>query len=145
MRECIDHGKRGDKDGYHIIKYGDKTQRAHRVAYCEARQIPLEYIKGSVIRHTCDNPRCINPIHLVLGTQFDNVQDRQIRGRQHRPQGVKHPNVSLTPEDVQFIRANYKPHCTEFSGASLAKKFGVKKAAISKIITGRSWQHLTLA
>jgi hypothetical protein len=63
------------------VGFGRKLQRASRVSYVLANG-PLEV--GMIVRHACDNPPCVNPAHLVSGTQYDNVQDMVERGRVHR-------------------------------------------------------------
>lgn len=66
------------KNGYGQIWFGDTLLSAHRVAY-EAHNGPLP--AGYVLRHTCDNPRCCNPAHLLAGTQEANLRDMKVRGR----------------------------------------------------------------
>lgn len=65
-------------DDYGVIRVGGRDEKAHRAAWMVARG-PIE--NGLVVRHTCDNPRCVNPGHLLLGTQLDNIRDRVERGR----------------------------------------------------------------
>jgi transposase len=67
-----------DKDGYGLFKMSDKAMRAHRVSYqLHKEEIP----KGQTVRHICDNTKCVNPDHLILGTQKQNVQDKIERFR----------------------------------------------------------------
>lgn len=70
-----------DSSGYGKVSYMGRSVTAHRVA----RAMSAGGVKpGDVVRHTCDNPKCCNPAHLLVGTQFDNIADRQARGRQAR-------------------------------------------------------------
>lgn len=89
MSKCIDHGKTRSlsPEGYALVaKPGVRSRcvRMHRLVYCASRGIQLEDIDGQVVRHTCDNPRCINPSHLLIGTRADNNKDRAERGRSAR-------------------------------------------------------------
>ena len=97
MTDCIDHGQVGKKvidrknfkGGYGYTKraWGGKPKRTvklHRAVYCDYHGLSLDYIEGMVVRHICDNPRCINPLHLMLGTQQDNIDDMMERGRHVR-------------------------------------------------------------
>lgn len=54
---------------------------AHRLAYCTHYDLDIGDIDRKVVRHTCDNPPCVNPYHLVLGTQADNLADMRAKGR----------------------------------------------------------------
>ena len=92
-----------------------------------------------VVRHSCDNPGCLNPGHLLLGTQADNVADMMNRGR-HRPVfGEKHPRAKLTDENVRVIRvllADGEPKLR------IASRFGISRHAIQRIAWGRGWRHV---
>ena len=68
-------------DGYPRVNAGNGNGKLHRLVYSHVNGYPD--ITGRVVRHTCDNPICINPDHLVLGTLEDNVRDRQDRNRTH--------------------------------------------------------------
>jgi hypothetical protein len=58
-----------------------KTELAHRFAYRQAHGLGLDDINGEVVRHECDNPPCVNPDHLTIGTQQDNLADMHARKR----------------------------------------------------------------
>ena len=140
--QCIEHGRTKSltKEGYFKIRYKGNNQYAHRVAYCESKGISLESIRGLLVRHTCDNPRCINPQHLLLGTSQDNMDDMTSRGRQAK--GVANGCAKLTEEDVLYIRKHYKPRCKEHGNLVLARRFGVDSAVISRVVNRLSWSHV---
>lgn len=143
MIDYIDHGqqdKQAQKVGYGSKFYNGRMQRLHRIAYCEANCIDIEDIKGQVIRHTCDNPRCINPEHLVVGTQMDNIHDRQKRNRQAKGEAC-HTTV-LTEADVQYIRAEYVCRSRTKGAPYFSKIFGISKQHITAIIRREYWQHI---
>ena len=83
---------------------------------------------NEVVQHTCDNPPCVNPAHLIIGTQADNVSTRPRSGRWFGMSTGK-----LTPTQVAEIRASNKPQ------TALAKEFNVSQKAISNIITGKTY------
>jgi len=79
---CIEWINSVDRWGYGRIRFGGKTVGTHRAAYVLAYgPIP----EGLLVRHSCDNPPCCNPEHLLLGTVQDNVDDRVARNRSYRP------------------------------------------------------------
>lgn len=126
------------QSGYGVVHVCGKARGAHRVAYEVAYGHPTGSIpRNLVVMHTCDNPRCCNPKHLVLGTQLDNIKDRVAKGRtvSHMLPGEAHPGSRLTQEDVEVIRST-RGHG---SGRLLADKFGVSETTISAIRKGRSW------
>lgn len=109
-----------------------KHTRSHRIAY--------RLFKGSiphdkVVMHTCDNPPCINPKHLVLGTHSDNHADMMRKDRHCR--GERDSKSKLTEADVKEILSSDKP------ALELADKFKVTKGAIYSVLKRRTWRHLS--
>ena len=76
---------------------------AHRVAWAAYRTTPfdMKQLHGKIVMHTCDNPGCVNPKHLRLGTQSDNCLDRERKGRGSAATAA---HTKLTPEQVLAIR-----------------------------------------
>jgi len=110
--------------GYGMIMRNRQRLRVHRVSYeLWCKPIP----DGMVIRHSCDNPCCVNPSHLEPGTQAENVQDTVSRGR--------HGRQKLTKNQVETIRVS-----TE-SNRDLANRYGVGIIAIRRARTGQTWKH----
>ena len=131
------------KNGYGVFESSgismpalkSKKRGAHQVSY-EAYHGVIP--SGLVVRHTCDNPLCVNPDHLILGTQADNVADREARGRRKDINGEKIGTAKLTAKDILEIRASSE------SLTVLAKRYGVHKSNISAIRSGKSWKHLSV-
>ena len=90
-----------------------------------------------VLRHTCDNPPCVNPDHLLEGTHYDNAQDKVERGRQHS--GEQCPFAKLTTEQVVLIRSGRK------SIEELVEMLPVTKESIVQIRKGRGWKHVPIS
>jgi hypothetical protein len=107
------------------------TVGAHRFSYILAHgEIP----DGLVVRHTCDTPACVNPSHLVLGTQQDNVQDQIDRGR--KAIGERAGCATLSDKDVQLIRQSYLEG--GISQSEIARCFGVDKRTINRIVRNQA-------
>lgn len=145
MTECIKSttGWAANDKGYPM--YMDATGKAvneSRIVYCKHNNTPLEAIKGLVIMHTCDNPSCVNPQHLKLGTQSDNMQDMWDKGRHpgatNQPVGEQHYKAILTWELVAAIRAAPKGYGM---GKFLAKKYNVSTSTISLILKNKIWRE----
>lgn len=110
-------------DGYG--QYGKKAQRAHRVAYVEAfGPIP----DGLAVCHRCDNPPCIEPSHLFLGTSQENTADCLAKGR--------HAFGKLTHAQVREIRTDARPH------AEVAREYRVSVTTVRRLRSGRSWRFV---
>lgn len=121
-----------NKDGHATIRTGGKEKYAHRIAYEQAfGEIP----EGLVVRHKCDNPNCINPNHLELGTHGDNVKDRMERGRSAK--GVNNGRAKLSEENVRYIR-NDEIH----SNKELSIMFKVDPKVIRDIKSFKTWKHV---
>lgn len=126
-----------NKAGYGHSSNGKRGPNVlhHRVVYCEHNKITLAAIKGVMVRHKCDNPPCINPAHLLLGSAQDNVDDMVSRNR--IPRGDKRPNAKLDEEKVRQIKLRSRE-----SNADLAAEFGVDPTLISRIQSGKRWSHV---
>lgn len=112
-----------------MCSWNGKQCCLHRKVYCEYNGLRLEDIEGLVVRHKCDNPRCINGAHLEMGSQKDNAQDCVRRGRRARRKPSLH---KLTEEQVDAIRKEYIPG--KVTQAQLGAKYGVGQDVISRII-----------
>jgi len=125
---CKDHGKKGRANGYANTRHKGKSELLHRVVYCAAHGLDIIEIAGKVVRHRCDNPRCIADAHLLLGTHQDNMDDRTERRR--------HGRLKLTPEQIAEIRSTCVPNVNgdhspnPLSYAALGRKFGVAPNAV---------------
>lgn len=143
MSDCIDHGRAGNKDGYCQVRRNGRYHMKHRVVYCEATGTALSSIQHLIVRHTCDNPRCINPDHLLLGTHADNTADKVSRNRQ--PKLEQHGRAKLTGAQVIELRQLYVPRSKEYNATRLAELYGVSRTAVVKAISGENWHALTVS
>lgn len=113
-----------DKDGYGRYK----SDRAHREAY--------RRFKGSIgdlqVLHKCDTPRCVNPEHLFLGTQLENIADMVTKKRQAK--GTKNRHAKLSVAQVEEIRLDIRPQ------KIIAANYGISQQQVSGIKTKRYWK-----
>ena len=115
--------------GYGQVKNDGKMLYAHRIAFQLTNgTIPPKL----VVCHTCDTPLCVNPAHLYLGTDADNMRDQLDRGRRWR-------SAKLTKEQVLEIR---KLAAEGVANGVLAKKFEIGPPSITRIVSRKSWQHI---
>lgn len=133
MTECKEWTG-GTSSGYGMVWIKNRNVGAHRIAYCKANNISLESIKGLVVRHQCDNPICVNPDHLLVGTHLDNAHDRISRGRSGDISGEKNGSHKLTDEQVHQIRVLFTGKRGDVT--RIAKEFGVTRSCVSKILRG---------
>lgn len=123
--------------GYGVMKYKGSTLWAHRMAWAAAtrRIFPkANKARDLCVCHRCDNPICVNPAHLWLGTKSDNAKDRHQKGRD--PLGERNGNRALSLEDVRSIRRS------EDNTLTLAQRYGVDKSTIWRVRTKRMWAHV---
>lgn len=134
--ECWPWIKGTGKHGRGQLTLVGQTVPAARVAYLlYVGDIPdNDSHHGTVVRHECDNPSCVNPAHLLLGTQADNVDDCGKRGRRSR--GEKHPNARLTEEQVLAIRRDPR------SSLEIAEHYKVTASMVCNVKSRRVWTHL---
>lgn len=118
-------------DGYGRWGINKKKDGVHRSSY---KIFKGEIPKGLFVCHTCDNRKCVNPDHLWLGTNKDNLDDMRRKGRQPKLLGHR----KLTIENVKEIRASYFGNFKTVKHFS--KKFNVRNETISKIVHNKSWK-----
>lgn len=128
--------------GYGMIGLGkrtDGTERAHRVSWSLVYGgIP----DGMCILHKCDNPACVNPSHLFLGTPLDNEKDMRAKGRGKNPPifiGINNPETHFTEEDIICIRILAQQ---EISFRQIGRMYNVGHSTISNIVNCRTWKHI---
>ena len=138
MENCIEWKQGRSRAGYGVKRIGNKNIYAHRLAYCEDRCLTLSAIRDHVIMHTCDNPKCVNPNHLRLGTHADNMADKAARGR--APRGGKHWKAKLSAADVLAIRNTYSRE--KRNSKHLAQQYGVNRYTIINIAKRKIWSWL---
>lgn len=132
--------------GYGYIGAGGrngKTNRAHRVSW-ELHHGPIP--EGLLVLHRCDNRRCVNPDHLFLGTQADNVADMIAKGRDAAPglrarHGQSPGRAKLNPIQVREIRRTYCRGSDTHGSYALAALYGVAQGTIYRIVSGRGWRR----
>jgi hypothetical protein len=139
----------GTRKGYGAFSLGGKTYGAHRVAFVMAYGYDP---RGKKLLHSCDNTLCVNPRHLIVGSQGDNVDDMLVKNRHaygNRNGARRHPErvargersgaAKLCDADVQRIR---ELRAGGMSVTELASRWGVDKSTISRLTTGKQWKHL---
>ncbi len=94
---------------------------------------------GKAVLHTCDNPSCVNPKHLFLGTNKENTHDMMKKNRGVQPKGSRHGRSKLNEQIVLEIRDKYLAGVTQ---KELAKQHNVDVSAISLIVTKKTWSHI---
>lgn len=142
MSECI-NWKGSKSKGYGTVWFNGKHHRAHRLSFCSHYRLSLADIEGMVIMHKCDNPSCVNPEHLLAGTQEENNKDRDLKGRQrngaHVLRGENHYIAKLTNYQAECIRKEYVSMSRTHGTRALAKKYGVGQQTISKIVRSKTY------
>lgn len=128
-------------NGYGRISVGERDLGAigaHRVSWSlfNKAEIPA----GMVVMHSCDNPSCVNPHHLSIGTPKDNTQDMIAKGRKKvvAPLGEGNGKAKLTVEKVKLIKQS------NLKTAELARQFGLSENCIRGVRIGRTWSHVVI-
>lgn len=121
--------------GYARINVNCKNQSASRTSYA--------IFKGSIgdllVCHHCDNRSCVNPDHLFLGTQKDNMQDMNRKQRGKTNKGSKNGRAKLTEMDVINIKSGLKE---SKQAKDIAKEYGVSATVIGSIKNNKLWKHV---
>lgn len=139
-----------DEDGYAIFRFTAKGTRLGR----RASAMSLWYFTGQnygilQVHHSCDNPKCVNPDHLSLGTAKANAKDAYIRGRSHfskhrypdRARGEEHGSAKYSEADVQRVWTS-GANLAGLPYREIAKETGLPLSFIRHVKSGRTWKHL---
>lgn len=127
-----------DKDGYGVfnINPNRKYEKAHRFIYeLQFGEIP----KDKIVCHHCDNPSCVNPQHIYLGTYTSNARDREKRNRGRDQNGTKNHMAVLNWGKVKRIRGMWQSG--EFTQKDIADHFNVSRGCITGIIYNVNWRE----
>jgi hypothetical protein len=125
-----------NKDGYGRVRFQGKLIYSHRLSLIY--QQPNIDLDKKIVMHICDNPKCCNPKHLILGTHADNQNDKFKKQRQAK--GEKNGQSLLTEEQVKEARSKYIPKVITYK--MLAKEYGVCRDTMQKAIRGIYWKHI---
>lgn len=124
-----------NKDGYGMIKWGGRrVESGHRISYLLANG---EFSDELFVLHKCDNPRCVNPEHLFLGTHQDNVDDRDNKNRQSA--GENRPLHKITNEQAEEIRERCKNGAWGIQ-TKIGIEYGLSSGTVSLIARGKRYK-----
>lgn len=145
---CWEYNSATDRDGYHAHSYMLNGKRiktgAHRfMMMVNGHTIPIGY----VVCHHCDNPGCVNPNHLFIGTVKDNNDDKVRKGRQTKLKGSKNPQSKINETIARAIKAEavVGSRVGYNNGSNIktvAKKYGVHVETVRLIAQEKTWKHI---
>lgn len=147
---CWSFNSAKDKDGYGAFSY--KLENSNKYIKAGAHRFMLlinGHIipKGYVVCHKCDNPSCVNPDHLFIGTPADNNLDKKLKGRDRAPKGEQQGKASITDDIARKIKAEavvgWRVGYNNGSNISaVAAKYGVKRELVRRIARGELYKHI---
>ena len=131
-------------DGYGKFRISGKSHSAHRFSWIlhngPIPELPDTDYRGTCVLHRCDTPPCVNPDHLFLGSQLDNMVDRGSKDRQAHQPGETNPRAILTELEVSSIRTLYGHG--GYTQKELGIKFGCGRSTVSHIVNNKTWKNL---
>jgi hypothetical protein len=134
---CWIWDKHINKDGYGVYGANNKQYLAHRVSYTfHVGDIPNNFH----VLHKCDVPSCVNPSHLFVGNDKDNMVDKKNKGRTNI--GSKHPSAKTNEKEVKQIKLLLNKG---YSNSYIMNKYGLSKQIISNIKNKRTWGHVNVS
>ena len=132
--ECWEWGGSRNDKGYGRMQINKKVYKAHRLSFF------LHYGKDPgkfLVLHKCDNPSCVRPDHLSLGTNSDNMKDMTSKNRQRKGEGIPWSKLKKNDvKDILILHSKGKTH------REIAKKYNVSEGNVRKILRGDSWSHV---
>lgn len=135
--DCWEWTAYRNKGGYGKFKLSGKAETAHRLAYMFYYGT---FEEDMCILHKCDNPPCVNPYHLFLGTRADNVQDMIAKGRARAVSGNNHGCRVVNSDEVREIREKYKKGT--YTQRQLAEEYKIASQTVSAIINRIIWKEV---
>jgi len=132
-------GGRKNRGGYggFYVRSKDNTVNCYKIAFCLEHKFDLDEIpEGIVIRHLCNNPVCVRPSHLALGTHKDNSKDMVLAG--NSVAGVRNNRAKMSRDKVIEIRRMWSTG--DFTKTDLADMFDIAGATVWQIVTNRTWR-----
>ena len=133
-KECWNWNAGVGSHGYGVFSVNRRSITAPRYMMT----LLLDHIPdGEFVCHSCDNRKCVNPYHLFLGTNAENLKD--MRNKKRHCYGVKHPGAKLSEEKVRLILGELDKSITQ---KVVAKKYGISAAVVARIGRGEVWKHV---
>jgi hypothetical protein len=120
--------------------YGWFDGRNAQVTAWELTHSPVEKYSGVYVCHTCDNPLCVNPDHLFLGTLLDNARDRHSKGRDAYMKGSANPSAKITESDAIAIRELHSSGA--HSVRDIAERYNLSLNSVRRILNRTRWVHV---
>ena len=128
---CIEHGYRTPGYANVYSKKHGKSYGLHRLILAHKLSVDVTELKG-VAMHTCDNKRCVNPDHIQLGSQSQNVKDAYSRGLNKAATGESHHRAKLTDSQIEYVLSS------ALGPRALGRELGVSHSIISRVRNGKA-------
>ena len=134
----------GGVRGYGRYWFNGKQVQSHRYSYTLHHPLTIDLLDGHreiCVCHRCDNPKCVNPAHLFLGSHADNVKDKEAKGRGNQAKGEKQGASKITEAQVREIRNKYANG--GITQQQLALEYGITHTTVHSLIRRKTWFHIT--